>query len=224
MNANAMSDRTVTASFDKPEAAQSAIAELRNRGIPESSITLTVQGWDANENTTAAMSSSEGVARRELGTSNTVRVSPELPNDEDLPTTEAYMTDSPVSERNVTVLMDPDIPPDEPMGGGLRMGIDKTGYNEVQPAEYDMIRRSDANADADVDIYTDFPDQPGGLSPDSPLSGGGDADRGTDEGHSANSGLPPGEGHAATITVTVDDFQWEQVSGILESHGGHLTT
>lgn len=224
MENSAMSDRTVTASFEKPEAAQSAIAALRNQGIPESSITVTVQGWDANENTTAAMSSSEGVARRELGTSTTTRVSPELPNDEDLPTTEAYMTDNPPIEREVTVLMDPDIPPDEPMGGGLRMGIDKTGYNEVHPAEYDLIRRSDANADADVDIYTDFPDQPGGLSPDSPLSGGGDADRGTDEGHSANSGLPPGEGKLTTITVSVDDAQWEQVNATLESHGGHLTT
>lgn len=221
---NAPGGRTVTAHFDAPESAQAALAALRAQGVDESAITMTVQGWDADENTTAAFSSAKGIARRELGTSNTTRISPELPNDEDLPTTEAYMTDSPVVERQVTVTFDPDIPPDEPMGGGLRMGIDKRGYNEVEPAEYDMVRRSDADSDADVDIYTDFPDRPGGLNPDSPLSGGGDADRGTDEGHSANSGMPPGAGHGATITVLCDASQFEQVSSILDSHGGHIAS
>ena len=102
------------------------------------------------------------------------------------------------------------------------MGINKTGYDEVQRAEYDMVRRSDASSDADVDIYTDFPDQPGGLSPNSRLSGGGDSGRGTDEGHSANSGLPPAEGHAATITISIEDAEADFVRGILEAHGGHI--
>ena len=36
--------------------------------------------------------------------------------------------------------------------------------------EASMIRRNEADANADVDIYTDFPDEPGGVNPDSPAA------------------------------------------------------
>lgn len=212
---------TVTALFDNPEGAQNAISELQGHGIAPSDISLTVQGWDADEKSADAMTSAEGVARREVGTSNTSRVTPELPNDEELATTEAYMTggDTGVTEREVPIVLDHDIPPDEPIGGGLRLGIDKKGYDEVQPADHDMVRRSDASADADVDIYTDFPDEPGGLRPDSALVG---ADAG--EGHAANSGLPPAQGSGATVSVRADDTQGDFVRGILKAHGGRVNS
>jgi hypothetical protein len=166
------------------------------------------------------MDSAEGTARREIDTSSAYRVSPELPNDEELPTTEAYMTDEGAREREVPVVLDHDIPPDEPIGGGLRLGIDKKGYDEVQPADHDMVRRREAPAD--VDIYTDFPDRPGGLSPDSPLVGA-DASAGeTPEGHSPNSGAPPASGEGAIATVQTDDARRDFVLAILEAHGGKV--
>lgn len=210
---------TVTAIFDDPEAAQSAIDELRGQGIAASDITMSVEDRQGDENEGSA----EGASRQEIGTSNTYRVSRELPNDEDLPTTEAYMTDDSAGQREVPVVIDHDIPPDEPMGGGLRLGINKTGYDEVEPAGHDMVRRVDADADADVDIYTDFPDQPGGLSPDSPLAGAEASQRGSAEGHSPNSGLPPARGEGATVSVSTDDAQRDFVSAILEAHGGNIT-
>jgi hypothetical protein len=36
--------------------------------------------------------------------------------------------------------------------------------------ERDMVRRNDASSNADVDIYTDFPDKPGGVNPSSPAA------------------------------------------------------
>lgn len=36
--------------------------------------------------------------------------------------------------------------------------------------ENDMMRRSDASSNADVDIYTDFPDKPSGVNPSSPAA------------------------------------------------------
>ena len=33
------------------------------------------------------------------------------------------------------------------------------------------MRRNDADSNADIDIYTDFPDQPGGVNPESPAAG-----------------------------------------------------
>lgn len=38
-----------------------------------------------------------------------------------------------LAQLEVPVLFDPDIPPDEPMGGGRLLGIDKIGYDEVRP-------------------------------------------------------------------------------------------
>jgi hypothetical protein len=215
---------TVTAIFDDPEAAQSAIDELRGQGIAASDISMSVQDRQGDENTGSALDSAEGASRQEIGTSNTYRVSPELPNDEDLPSTQAYMTDDSAGQWEVPVVIDHDIPPDEPMGGGLRLGINKTGYDEVEPAEHDMVRRVDADADADVDIYTDFPDQPGGLSPDAPLAGAEGSQGGSAEGHSPNSGLPPARGEGATVSVSTDDAQRDFVSAILEAHGGNIST
>ncbi len=221
---------TVTAVFDDPKDAQAAVSELRGQDISPSDISITIQDWRADDDAASAMIAADGIARQEMGTSGTYRVSQELPNDEDLSTTEAYMVGEGAMGSDVPVVLDPDIPPDEPLGGGLRLGIRKTGYDEVEPADQDMVRRNDASEDADEDIYTDFPDQPGGLNPDSPEAREGAAqesgtgERGTLEGHSANSGLPPARGEGATVTISVDDTQRDFVQAILEAHGGKITS
>jgi hypothetical protein len=180
---------TVTAYFDDPEAAQAAIAELRGLGIDPADISVTVEGWEADERSDAATDSAEGIARREIGTSDVERVSPELPNDEDLPTTEAYMT-----------------------------GRGATAQEYPVASDSDMVRR--VEAPADVDIYTDFPNAPGGLSPDSTLVGSEASEGATADGHSPNSGEPPAKGKGAAVTISTDDAGRDFVRPVLEAHGG----
>jgi hypothetical protein len=61
------------------------------------------------------------------------------------------------------VFLDYEVPPDEPLGGSRRLGL--------RP-DSDMVRRNDASPDADVDIYTDFPDRAGGVNPEPPMAAG----------------------------------------------------
>jgi hypothetical protein len=59
------------------------------------------------------------------------------------------------------------VPPDEPLGGSRQLGLDR---------DADLVRRNEAQVDADEDIYSDFPDQPGGINPDSPAAARAGAD------------------------------------------------
>jgi len=131
----------VTALFLSPDDAQSAVRELREVGIPAASISLISRDEDQAEGSEA--SGAAGVAAEVVqDEAITYRASEELPNDEDLPTTEEAMTGEP-----------PDTYP--------RIGLD---------AEADLVRRNEADVDADEDIYTDFPGKPGGISPYSPAA------------------------------------------------------
>lgn len=148
--------QVVSALFADARAAGAAIRELRNQGVPAEDISLITR----NEDGQAPPESSglAGVAREEIGDEGlTYRASSELPNYEDLPTTEAYMTGSPMP-----VVTSFEVPPNEPLGGSDRLGLAR---------DSEMIRRNEAQTNADADIYTDFPDQPGGVNPDSPAAG-----------------------------------------------------
>jgi hypothetical protein len=144
----------VSAIFDDRQSAQAAITELRQIGIPADDISLISRDEDTAD--AAAAAPMAGVAGEQIGAEGlTYRTSPELPNDEDLSTTQAQMADS-----DTPVILEYDVPPDEPLGGSRQLGLKTDG---------DMVRRNEASADADVDIYTDFPDKPGG-NPESPAA------------------------------------------------------
>ena len=136
----AMGD-VLSALFDDSGAAAMAIKELRDIGVPADNISVIAR--DEDQGAEPQMGGTAGIAREELGEEAlTYRASEELPNDEDLPTTEAQMTGN---------------PPDTNGRDGLSR-------------EEDMVRRSDADSNADIDIYTDFPGEPGGVNPRSPAA------------------------------------------------------
>jgi len=119
---------TISAVFEDRSSAEAAIIEMRRIGILPDDISLISRNGHEHI---------AGLAQETLDdTDLTFTVSTELPNDEDLPTTQAQMT----------------------------------GKDARQDMGADMLPRSDASADADLDIYTDFPDKPGGINPDSPAA------------------------------------------------------
>src|SRR5439155_16749289 len=59
------------------------------------------------------------------------------------------------------LITDYEVPPDEPYGGAEQLGLNRNA---------DKVRRNEAQTNADEDIYTDFPDQPGGVNPSSPAA------------------------------------------------------
>lgn len=148
--------QVVSALFPDARSAEAAVRELRAQGVPAEDISLITRNED--QHAPPEGSGLAGVAREEIGDEGlTYRVSSELPNYEDLPTTEAYMTGDPMP-----VVTSFEVPPNEPLGGSDRLGLAR---------DSDMIRRNEAQTNADADVYTDFPDQPGGVNPDSPAAG-----------------------------------------------------
>jgi hypothetical protein len=136
-----VSGSVLSALFDDFGAAANAIRELRDLRIPADNISVIARNED--EDGGPQIGGAAGIAREEVGEETlTYRASDELPNDEDLPTTESQMTGSA-----------PDV--------NARDGLTR---------EADMVRRNDAGSNADIDIYTDFPGEPGGVNPDSPAA------------------------------------------------------
>ncbi|HET9496125.1 MAG TPA: hypothetical protein VFR15_18010 [Chloroflexia bacterium] len=138
---SAGADNVLSALFDNYDAAAAAIKELRDIGVPAGNISVIARNED--QGTEPQIGGAAGIAREEVDEEAlTYRASQELPHDEELPTTMTQMTGSP---------RDTD----------ARDGLTR---------EAEMVRRNDADSNADVDIYTDFPDQPGGVNPDSPAA------------------------------------------------------
>lgn len=127
----------LSALFVDANAASTAIRELREIGVgPEE---ISVISRDRSGVADAGVSQEEAPEE-----GSTYRASMELPNDEDLLTTEAAMTGSDAGD----------------VSEG-RIGLSR---------DSDMVRRNEAETNADEDIYSDFPDQPGGVNPDSPIA------------------------------------------------------
>jgi hypothetical protein len=146
----------ISALFTGAVAARAAITELRDIGIASADISLIMRGQDHSHD--SSMGSIDGAAVESSDPDvATYRASKELPNDEDLPTTQAAMTG-----RDLPVVTDFEVPPDEPLGGSTRLGL---------ASQDDMVRRMEADSNADADIYTDFPDEPAGINPSSPTAG-----------------------------------------------------
>src|SRR4051794_11960568 len=130
----------ISAIFTTPQAAQATVRELREVGISPESISLIARDED-HTSPDGAMRVA-GAEHEDVGEETlTYRVSRELPNDEDLPTTEAAMTGQPATLDGV----------------GERVGL--------APGS-DLVRTPEAEPSADEDIYTDFPNSPGGVNPD----------------------------------------------------------
>ena len=164
----------VSALFADTTSAHAAIRELRDIGVPAASISLISR--DENQSAQDNPQGAAGVAREELAEEGiTYRASTELPNDEELPTTEADMTGRDTSD--MPIVTDYEVPPNEPLGGSDRLGLPRDG---------DMVRRNEAETNADEDIYTDFPDQPGGVDPDSPAAESAGSDVQTSSEHNSN--------------------------------------
>jgi TM2 domain-containing membrane protein YozV len=145
----------VSALFSDTRSASAAIRELRDIGVPAGNISMISR--DEDNAPGEGLAGAPGMAREEVsGEGLTYRASPELPNDEELPTTAVEMTGN-----DMPIVTDWEVPPNEPLGGSDRLGL---------PRDDDKVRRNEAETNADEDIYTDFPDQPGGVSPDSPAA------------------------------------------------------
>ncbi len=138
--------RVVSGTFRLRQAAESAIHELRDLGVPAESISVISREEDQPDTEAAAGASREFIGDEALA----YRASPELPNYEDLPTTVAEQTGTPLDGSVVAGSVSAD-------GGGLAR-------------DEDLVRRNEAETNADIDIYTDFPDKPGGVNPDSHLA------------------------------------------------------
>lgn len=147
-----ITDEVISALFTSAEDAQAALAELRDLDIAPNSISVITRDEDQ-----ARTSGPAGVMREEVAEEGlTYRASSELPNDEDLPTTAASLTGS-----DMPVVTDFEVPPDEPLGGSDRLGLHR---------DAGRVQRMEASTNADADIYTDFPGEPGGVNPDSPAA------------------------------------------------------
>ena len=148
----------VSALFADMRSASAAIQELRDIGVPAASISMISRDEErASEVEAQGLS---GVAREEVREEGlTYRPTAELPNDEDLPTTSADMTGrSAVTPSAVT---DFEAPPDQLSGGVEGFGLSR---------DAGMVRKNEGDPNADEDIYSDFPDQPGGINPISPAA------------------------------------------------------
>jgi hypothetical protein len=133
----------VTALFTDSRSAEAAVRELLGMGVPARDISLITRDEDHSRGITTG--GVADVAREVVGEEGiTYRATPELPNHEDLPVTEAQ-----VSGRS-----------DDP---------------SASPGEA-LVRRTEAQAAADADIYTDFPEEPGGINPESPAAPSAQAD------------------------------------------------
>lgn len=145
----------ISALFHDVKSAGAAIQELRELRIPTEDISVISR--DEDHQAESELAGAAGVAHEEIGDEGlTYRASSELPNDEDLYTTEAAMTG-----RDLPIVTSFEVPPNEPLGGSDRLGLSR---------DSDMVRRNEADTNADADIYTDFPDEAGGINPDSPLA------------------------------------------------------
>jgi len=140
----------ITGIYVDVQAAEETIRELREFGIPADNISVISRNEDQVDPTALA-----GVSHEEVGDEGLAyRASPELPNYEDLPTT--------VAEQIGDTMPSPSDAAMATEGGSSREGLS---------SEDDMVRRNEAETNADQDIYTDFPDKPGGVNPDSPVAG-----------------------------------------------------
>jgi hypothetical protein len=138
--------RVVSGTFRSRQAAETAIHELRDLGVAAEFISVISREEDQTDTQGAAGASREVIGDKALA----YRASPELPNYEDLPTTVAEQTGTPLDDVSVAGSVSAD-------GGGLAR-------------DEDLVRRNEAETNADIDIYTDFPDKPGGVNPDSPVA------------------------------------------------------
>jgi hypothetical protein len=158
---NPTEQTVVSGLFLTPQAAEEALRELREVGISTANISAISRDEDH-----AARLEVAGVSQERLDEEGLAyRASDELPNDEDLPATEQSMTDG--QKDSLPIVTDYEVPPDEPYGGAERLGLTSDG---------DKVRRNEADTNADEDIYTDFPDEPGGINPDSPKASHAGAD------------------------------------------------
>jgi len=139
----------ISAIYPEVSAAEEAIRELRDFGVPAEQISVISRNEDQLNSPDLA-----GVSHEDVGDEGLAyRASPELPNYEDLPSTVAeQIGDS--------------MPSPADAGGATAGGSDRVGLS----ADDDMVRRNEAETNADVDIYSDFPDKPGGVNPDSPVA------------------------------------------------------
>jgi hypothetical protein len=145
----------VSALFDDPGSAESAVRELLKVGVPAADISMITR--DEDHRLGSETGSVGGVAREVLGEEGiTYRLSPELPAHEDLPSTESQMTGS-----DLPLVTDFEVPPNEPLGGSVQLGLTR---------DEDLVRHVEAEPAADADIYTDFPAEPGGINPHSPAA------------------------------------------------------
>jgi hypothetical protein len=151
----------ISALFDDTSRAEEAVRALLAAEVPPKNISMIIRDEDHKLGTETG--GVGGVAREVLGEEGlTYRATPELPNYEDLPSTDAQvMGDDPV------VAAAEGTSRSEPYGGDARMGLSR---------DEDLVRRMDAHTAADEDIYTDFPDKPGGINPESPAAPAADAD------------------------------------------------
>lgn len=138
--------RVVSGTFRLRQAAETAIQELRDLGVPADAISVISREEDQPDSEATAGTSREVIGDEAL----TYRASPELPNYEDLPTTIAEQIGTPLDAGAVAGTVSTD-------GGGL-------------VRDEDLVRRNEAGTNADLDIYTDFPDEPGGVNPESPIA------------------------------------------------------
>lgn len=139
----------ISAIYSEISAAEEAIRELRDFGVPAEQISVISRNEDQLDPEMLS-----GVSHEDVGDEGLAyRAAAELPNQEDLPSTIASQIGDPMPS---------------PAGAGVATegGADRVG---LSPKD-DMVRRNEAETNADEDIYTDFPDKPGGVNPDSPVA------------------------------------------------------
>src|SRR5688500_2437820 len=160
---------TVSALFDDSGSAERAVRELLEVGVPAGDISMITRDEDHRLGTETG--GVGGVAREVVGEEGiTYRVSPELPAYEDLPTTEAQMTG-----RDLPLVTDYEVPPNEPLGGSVQLGLTRDEDPSASSGQA-LVRHVEAEPAADADIYTDFPEEPGGINPQSPAAPAAQAD------------------------------------------------
>ena len=138
--------RIVSGVFRSQTSAGAALHELSELGVPPGDISVISREEDQPDAELTA-----GVNREVIGDEGLAyRASPELPNYEDLPTTIADQ----IGETEGAEVMAGSVSTD---GAGLSR-------------DEGLVRRNEAATNADIDIYTDFPDEPGGVNPDSPVA------------------------------------------------------
>lgn len=139
--------RVVSGIFHSQQSAGAAIHELRDLGIPPGDISVISREEDQPDAGLTA-----GVNREVIGDEGLAyRPSSELPNHEDLPTTIAEQIGETGDEDIVAGSVSTD-------GAGLSR-------------DDGLVRRNEAETNANIDIYTDFPGEPGGINPDSSVAG-----------------------------------------------------